>query len=164
MTKKVQLTGKSKSQSDVNSAWLSMVLGAICQASAVDAGMTRVNAVHACTHRRLVCKAGNARGKVPFGVNVGAYWAGQKTLANATSTRCGGDTIVRWTLPAKVPTGKHVRVTVTGGTLKLGGRVLPWNEAGYYDASAGHAGFVATVKSESGCRRCPARHGARFAA
>lgn len=68
-------------------------------------------------------------------VNIGAYWAGQKALANATRTPSGTDTIVRWTLPAHFPTGKYVRVTVTGGTLKQEGRVLPWNEAGYYEVA-----------------------------
>lgn len=68
-------------------------------------------------------------------VNIGAYWAGQKALANATSTQSGTDTIVKWTLPAHFPTGKYVRVTVTGGTLKQGGRVLPWNGGGYYEVA-----------------------------
>lgn len=68
-------------------------------------------------------------------VNIGAYWAGQKALAIATSRPSGSDTIVTWKLPANFPTGKYVRVTVTGGTLKQGGQVLPWNEAGYYEVA-----------------------------
>jgi peptidoglycan/xylan/chitin deacetylase (PgdA/CDA1 family) len=66
-------------------------------------------------------------------VNIGAYWAGQKAVTNATSARSGTDTIIRWTLPAHFPTGKYVRVTVTGGTLKQGGKELTWNDAGYYE-------------------------------
>jgi len=68
-------------------------------------------------------------------VNIGAYWVGQKALANATSTRSGSETFVRWTLPPNFPKGRHVRVTVTGGTLKQQGQVLQWNEAGYYEVA-----------------------------
>jgi len=68
-------------------------------------------------------------------VNIGAYWAGQKALANATSTRSGTDIIVRWKLPANFPKGRHVRVTVTGGTLKQEGQALPWNKGDYYDVA-----------------------------
>jgi hypothetical protein len=66
-------------------------------------------------------------------VNVGAYWAGQKAVTNATSTKFGNDTIITWTLPKHFPAGKYIRVTVTGGTLKQGGSELPWNKSGYYE-------------------------------
>ena len=68
-------------------------------------------------------------------VNVGAYWAGQKAVTNATTTKSGSNIKVTWTLPAHFPPGKYVRVTVTGGTLKQGGVDLPWNDAGYYEVA-----------------------------
>jgi hypothetical protein len=68
-------------------------------------------------------------------VNVGAYWAGQKAVTNATTAQSGSDIVVTWTLPAHFPPGKYLRVTVTGGTLKQGGVELPWNDAGYYEVA-----------------------------
>jgi peptidoglycan/xylan/chitin deacetylase (PgdA/CDA1 family) len=68
-------------------------------------------------------------------VNVGAYWAGQKAVTNASSSQSGKDTVVTWTLPAHFPPGKSVRVTVTGGKLTQAGKVLPWNDAGYYEVA-----------------------------
>ena len=66
-------------------------------------------------------------------VNVGAYWAGQKVVTDATASKSGKDTVLTWTLPPHFPPGKSLRVTVTGGTLKQSGKVLPWNDAGYYE-------------------------------
>jgi hypothetical protein len=68
-------------------------------------------------------------------VNVGAYWAGQKALTSATSSVSGKDTVLSWTLPPHFPSGKYVRVTVTGGTLRQGGTILPWKDAGYYEVA-----------------------------
>lgn len=68
-------------------------------------------------------------------VNIGAYWAGQKAVTNAASNKSGKNTILTWTLPAHFPPGRFLRVTVTGGTLKQAGRVLPWNSAGYYEVA-----------------------------
>lgn len=68
-------------------------------------------------------------------VNVGTYWAGQKAFLKATSTQSGNNTILAWTLPAHFPPGKILRVTVSGGTLKQKGQVLPWNDAGYYEVA-----------------------------
>lgn len=68
-------------------------------------------------------------------VNVGAYWAGQKALSHAIETFTPEGVVVTWTLPSRFPTGKYLRVTLTGGTLKQGDRVVPWNEAGYYEIS-----------------------------
>lgn len=68
-------------------------------------------------------------------VNVGAYWAGQKAVTNAISRKSGKDTVLTWTLPAHFPPGKYLRVTVTGGTLKQEGKVIPWNGAGYYEVA-----------------------------
>jgi peptidoglycan/xylan/chitin deacetylase (PgdA/CDA1 family) len=68
-------------------------------------------------------------------VNIGAYWAGQKAVTNATSTKSGNNTLITWKLPDHFPPGKYVRVTVTGGTLTQSGSVLPWNDAGYYEVA-----------------------------
>ncbi|MGA3049735.1 MAG: polysaccharide deacetylase family protein [Terracidiphilus sp.] len=68
-------------------------------------------------------------------VNVGAYWAGQRAVTNATITKSGENTLITWKLPDHFPPGKYVRVTVTGGTLKQSGRVLTWNPAGYYEVA-----------------------------
>ncbi len=68
-------------------------------------------------------------------VNVGAYWAGQKAVTNATRTQSGEKTTLAWTLPDHFPPGRYVRVTIGGGTLSQGGRVLPWNSAGYYEVA-----------------------------
>lgn len=68
-------------------------------------------------------------------VNVGAYWAGQKAVTNATTKQSGSKTVLTWTLPAHFPSGRFVRVTVTGGKLSQGWHVLPWNPAGYYEVA-----------------------------
>lgn len=68
-------------------------------------------------------------------VNVGAYWSGQEAISDAISTQSGSDTVIAWSLPSHFPSGKFVRVTVTGGTLKQGGKALPWNDAGYYEVA-----------------------------
>jgi peptidoglycan/xylan/chitin deacetylase (PgdA/CDA1 family) len=68
-------------------------------------------------------------------VNVGAYWAGQKAIAQAKSTQSGKKTILTWTLPPHFPPGRSVRVTVSGGVLQQNGKVLPWNGAGYYEVA-----------------------------
>ena len=68
-------------------------------------------------------------------VNVGAYWAGQKAVTNATIEKAGKNIHLKWTLPDHFPPGKYVRVTVTGGKLSQEGRVLPWNDAGYYEVA-----------------------------
>jgi hypothetical protein len=66
-------------------------------------------------------------------VNVGAYWSGQEALSHATTTQPGSDIVLTWSLPSHFPSGRFVRVTVTGGTPRQGGRALPWNDAGYYE-------------------------------
>lgn len=68
-------------------------------------------------------------------VNVGAYWAGQKAVTSATAKESRGRTVLTWTLPAHFPTGRFVRVTVTGGTLRQGRHKLKWNPAGYYEVA-----------------------------
>ncbi len=67
--------------------------------------------------------------------DVGAYWLGGK-LVTATSAAISGSTSTwTWTLPAHFPTGKYIRVTVSGGKLTQGGQALPWNEHGFYEVA-----------------------------
>lgn len=79
----------------------------------------------------------NALGDVWGGtaVDVAAYWIGQKLLSDATPTTQDGVTTWTWTLPPNFPPGKHVRVTVDGGTLSQGGQELAWDEHGYYEVA-----------------------------
>jgi len=68
-------------------------------------------------------------------VNVGAYWAGQKAVTNATVSHAGTNTLLTWKLPDHFPPGRSIRVTVSGGTLSQGGATLPWSPAGYYEVA-----------------------------
>ncbi len=77
-------------------------------------------------------------------VNIGAYWAGEKAIANGVTTRSGSEIVVSWKLPAHFPPGRHVRVTVTGGSVKQGGVALPWNSAGYYEVALDRGSLTIT--------------------
>lgn len=68
---------------------------------------------------------------------VGAYWLAQRNLTPTFSGETGTDAAKRWTwtLPAGYPTGKYLRVTVSGGTLSQGGKELPWNPRGFYEVA-----------------------------
>lgn len=66
-------------------------------------------------------------------LNVGAYWRAQKMLSSVTPTQSGSDLIYRWTLPAHFPTGKYLRIKLTGGTPKQNGQVINWDSHGYYE-------------------------------
>jgi hypothetical protein len=66
-------------------------------------------------------------------VNVGAYWAGQKAFAAATTKTEGSQQTWSWSLPKNFPTGKCLRATVGGGVLRQNGKELTWNEHGYYE-------------------------------
>lgn len=68
-------------------------------------------------------------------VNIGAYWIGQQLLASAAETSSGTARSWTWTLPARFPAGRVVRVTVDGGTLSQGGKALSWDSRGYYEVS-----------------------------
>ncbi|MGE5785586.1 MAG: polysaccharide deacetylase family protein [Myxococcales bacterium] len=68
-------------------------------------------------------------------VNVGAYWVSQKLFSTVTATTSGADRTYNWTLPTPFPTGKCLRVTVDGGTVKQAGKVLNWDSHGYYEIS-----------------------------
>ena len=67
--------------------------------------------------------------------NIGAYWAGQKVFNAVTPTRSGDEITWTWTLPPFFPKGKYLRVTVDGGTLKQGDKVLEWDPHGYYEVA-----------------------------
>jgi peptidoglycan/xylan/chitin deacetylase (PgdA/CDA1 family) len=68
--------------------------------------------------------------------NVGAYWLAQKVFSSLTpATTAGGIITYKWTLPAHFPSGKYLRVKVSGGKLTQGSAVLPWNGHGYYEVS-----------------------------
>ena len=54
-------------------------------------------------------------------------------MNNLTPATVGSDKVYSWTLPAHFPPGHHVRVTVTGGTVKQCGNELPWDAHGYYE-------------------------------
>ena len=61
---------------------------------------------------------------------VGAYWRGQKLVTTAVAA---GGTTWKWTLPTHFPTGRYVRVTVTGCKLSQNGQPLVWSDHGYYE-------------------------------
>ena len=67
--------------------------------------------------------------------SIGAYWRGQKVFSAAAPVTSGTATTWTWTLPPHFPPGKHLRVTVDGGTLAQRGTALPWVTRGYYEIS-----------------------------
>jgi Polysaccharide deacetylase len=67
--------------------------------------------------------------------NVGAYWRGQKLFASAkvsSTSPTGGNTTWNWALPPHFPPERHLRVTVSGGTLSQNGRPLGRGARGEY--------------------------------
>jgi len=66
---------------------------------------------------------------------VGAYWRGQALLESADVTASDGEAVWSWTVPEEFPAGRHVRVTVDGGTLSQNGTELEWNSHGYYEVA-----------------------------
>lgn len=66
-------------------------------------------------------------------VNIAAYWRGGRVFSTAKAATSGDSTTWTWTLPAHFPPGKHLRVTVDGGTLTQAGKPVPWDEHGYYE-------------------------------
>ena len=68
-------------------------------------------------------------------VDIGAYWRAQKLFSTISPTISGSDMIYKWTLPANFPSGKYLRVKVSGGTLKQNNQVLNWDSHGYYEIS-----------------------------
>ncbi len=68
-------------------------------------------------------------------VNIGSYWEGQKAIETGKIDRSGGKIVVSWKLPAHFPPGRHVRITVPGGTVEQNGVALAWNGAGYYEVA-----------------------------
>jgi hypothetical protein len=67
--------------------------------------------------------------------DIGAYWRAQKIVSAVTPTTSGGAQTWTWSLPSHFPSGKLLRVTVTGGTLTQGGMTLAWNDQGYYEVA-----------------------------
>jgi hypothetical protein len=68
-------------------------------------------------------------------VSVGAYWRAQTVFTQVTPTTRGRVTTWSWTLPDHFPPGKFLRVTVDGGTLRQGGRPIPWDHHGYFEVA-----------------------------
>jgi hypothetical protein len=64
-------------------------------------------------------------------LNIGAYWRAQQM--SITSSQSGSDIIYRWTLPANFPSGKYLRIKLTGGTPMQNGQVINWDGHGYYE-------------------------------
>jgi len=68
--------------------------------------------------------------------SVGAYWRAQKMFSAITPSTSGNSKTWSWTLPPHFPPGKVLRVKVEGGTLtQPGGRILAWDEHGYYEVA-----------------------------
>jgi peptidoglycan/xylan/chitin deacetylase (PgdA/CDA1 family) len=67
--------------------------------------------------------------------HVGEYWLGQKAVTTGTTTTSNGATTWSWTLPARYPPGRFVRVKVGGGTLWQNGIALTWSPHGYYEVA-----------------------------
>lgn len=68
-------------------------------------------------------------------INIGSYWLAQMLFSSLTPTISGRNIEYQWKLPAHFPSGKSLRVTVTGGTLKQNNKVLKWDSHGYYEIS-----------------------------
>jgi peptidoglycan/xylan/chitin deacetylase (PgdA/CDA1 family) len=68
-------------------------------------------------------------------LEVGAYWQAQKLLTSAAPNAANGTTTWSWTLPARFPQNRFLRVRVDGGTLTQPGAVLEWDEHGYYEVA-----------------------------
>ncbi|WEL20575.1 polysaccharide deacetylase family protein [Halorhabdus sp. BNX81] len=73
---------------------------------------------------------------------VGAYWRGHQLLESAEVAESGEETIWEWTVPEDFPAGRHVRVTVDGGTLSQNGTELDWNTHGYYEVDLDEASLT----------------------
>lgn len=67
--------------------------------------------------------------------DIGAYWVGQKLLSSITPVRCGRAKVWNWKLPPHFPQGKYLRVKVDGGKLMQHGKVLNWDQHGYYEVA-----------------------------
>ena len=66
-------------------------------------------------------------------VNVGSYWRGQKAFTQTTPMTSGDQQTWTWKMPDHFPTGKFLRVKVTGGTPSQKGTPLTWDPHGYYE-------------------------------
>ena len=68
-------------------------------------------------------------------VDVAAYWRAQKMFSALTPATSAGSSTWTWTLPAKFPPHRYLRVTVTGGTLSQGSTTLAWDPHGFYEVA-----------------------------
>ncbi len=68
---------------------------------------------------------------------IGAYWLAQKNITPIFSAATGRERSKHWawTPPSGYPTGKNLRVTVSGGTLSQNGKALAWNPHSFYEVS-----------------------------
>ena len=70
--------------------------------------------------------------------NVASYWIAQYNFSKLTPTTSGTDKTWTWKTSdfnSPYPSGKCLRVTTNGGTLKQGSTVLTWDDHGYYEVS-----------------------------
>ncbi|MBN1961504.1 MAG: polysaccharide deacetylase family protein [Deltaproteobacteria bacterium] len=66
---------------------------------------------------------------------IGSYWVAQEFFSAITPTTRGSTMTWTWSLPANFPRHSYLRVLIDGGTLRQNGRILPWDEHGYYEIS-----------------------------
>jgi len=69
---------------------------------------------------------------------ISAYWVGAFKFSKLTATSSGTDKTWTWKTSdfgSGFPTGKYLRVTTDGGTLKQGSTTLQWDDHGYYEVS-----------------------------
>jgi len=68
-------------------------------------------------------------------VDVGAYWLGQRAVSQAQPVDNGGTLTWTWQLPDNFPSGKFLRVRLSGGRPSQDGMPLRWDGHGYYEVS-----------------------------
>ena len=66
-------------------------------------------------------------------LNVGAYWTAQQLPI--ISQQSGTNIVYSWTLPAHFPSGKYIRIKLTGGTPMQNGQTINWDGHGYYEVA-----------------------------
>jgi hypothetical protein len=70
--------------------------------------------------------------------NVSAYWIAAYKFAKLTPAASGSDKTWTWKVTDfnnPYPSGKSLRVTTDGGTLKQGDKTLEWDDHGYYEVA-----------------------------
>ncbi|MBN2529569.1 MAG: polysaccharide deacetylase family protein [Deltaproteobacteria bacterium] len=66
---------------------------------------------------------------------VGAYWLGQKLIADSTPAVTGNSQTWTWELPDNFPSNQCLRISVTGGAVSQNGQTVAWDSHGYYQIS-----------------------------